>query len=529
MDSEVLYHGPCDRCGSRNNRAYYDDGHSYCFTPGCGYRSEEVEKPMNMIQGEAKALPSRGLTKDTCRRWKYEVATFHDTKGVRHTVQVANYLDNEGDLVAQKLRYPNKSFTILGDAKQMSLYGKWRCQGSGRRLIITEGELDALSVSQVLLHKWPVVSLPNGASSAKKAILKELTWLSQFEEIVLCFDQDEAGRDAIKEVVGLFPPGKVSIVTLPLKDPNEMIQADRKEELIQALWGAKPYRPDGIVTVADVMDAALKEPEWGLPWFIEELNFTTYGRRYGECVALGAGTGVGKTTFIMQQISADLEAGHQVAIFAFEQIPAETVKRVAGIMDGKAYHIPSEENNHDQLQKTLKKIQEGPTLHLYDHFGACDWEVVKERIRYLAHAEGVKLFYIDHITALAAEEDDERKAIERMMAELGRLVKELDIWILAVSHLSTPEGKPHEEGGRVMIRHFKGSRAIGYWMHFIFGIERAQQADDEEEREASTFRVLKDRYTGRATGQTIDLGYSHETGRFVTGAVFTAEEKDECF
>jgi len=47
----------------------------------------------------------------------------------------------------------------------------------------------------------------------------------------------------------------------------------------------------------------------------------------------------------------------------------------------------------------------------------------------------------------------------------------------------------------------------------MFGLERNQQADDEIERQTTTFRILKDRYTGKATGNTLRLGYDHETGR----------------
>jgi len=57
-------------------------------------------------------------------------------------------------------------------------------------------------------------------------------------------------------------------------------------------------------------------------------------------------------------------------------------------------------------------------------------------------------------------------------------------------------------------------------------LERTQQADDPEERQSTTFRVLKDRYTGRSAGKTIDLGYDSETGRlYVKGnpAPFTNE------
>lgn len=181
------------------------------------------------------------------------------------------------------------------------------------------------------------------------------------------------------------------------------------------------------------------------------------------------------------------------------------------MLDGKPYHTPG--TDRTGLRETLESIT---NLYMYDSFGSTEWEVIKERIRYLAHAHDVRIFYLDHLTALAAHSDDERKALESIMADIGGLVKELNIWLLFVSHLSTPDGKPHEEGGRVMARHFKGSRSIAFWSHFMLGIERAQQADSEDERSMSTLRVLKDRYTGKATGQTIDLTYSHETGKFET-------------
>jgi hypothetical protein len=136
-------------------------------------------------------------------------------------------------------------------------------------------------------------------------------------------------------------------------------------------------------------------------------------------------------------------------------------RRVAGQMVARTFHIPDGSWTHDELKAALNQII-GATnqLHLYDHFGACEWGVVKERIRYLAHARGVRLFYFDHVTALAAAFDEERTGLEKMMPELGRLMKELDCWMLFVSHLATPEGKSQEEGGRVMAKHFKGSRAI---------------------------------------------------------------------
>jgi len=149
---------------------------------------------------------------------------------------------------------------------------------------------------------------------------------------------------------------------------------------------------------------------------------------------------------------------------------------------------------------------------MYDNFGSCEWDVIEAKIRYLHHAEGIRLFYIDHLTALA-DPSNERESLEQAMKYIATLAKALGVIIHLISHLSTPEGKPHEEGGRVMIRHFKGSRAIGFWSHFMFGLERNQQDDDEERRRTTTFRCLKDRYTGRSTGETFCFQYDQDTSR----------------
>lgn len=459
--------------------------------------------------GKSSALTKRKLTAESCRRFNYTSSKFNG-----EAVQVANYCDPvTGEIVAQKVRWPNKDFKFLGEPKRVGLYGQHLWRDGGKRIIITEGEIDAITTSQALGHKWPVVSVPNGAAGAHKDIAKQLEWLNKFETVVLCFDNDEPGREATTKAAALFPPGRVAITHLPLKDPSDMLQAGRQADLVQCLWEAKAYRPDGILTIQDVRERVLTAPTWGSPWFLPSLTQLTYGRRLGEAVALGAGTGVGKSDFIAQQMAFDLtELKLPVGAFMLEQGPEETVKRVAGKVAAKRFHIPDAGWTQEELVTALDKLDASGRLFLYDHFGATDWDVIRERIRFLHHSEGVNHFYLDHLTALAAAEEDERVALEKIMAEISGLTKELNIWLLFVSHLATPEGKPHEEGGRVMIRHFKGSRAIGFWSHFMFGMERNQQTEDEVERQQTTFRVLKDRLGGQATGKTISLGYDVSTG-----------------
>jgi twinkle protein len=515
--STCLSHEPCPECGSKDNLGRYSDGHGYCF--GCGYyeagegeaqpntRRQQLSSDL-IDQGETKAIPARHLKEGTCALWGYSVGEFAGQK-----VQIANYR-RDGVVVFQKVRFANKDFLARGDIKEAGLYGQHLWRNGGRKVVITEGEIDALSVSQQQDNKWPVVSVPNGAKGAKKAISRELEWLEQFDEVVLMFDNDDEGTAAAQECAGLFRPGKCKIARTPLKDANAMLLAGRGSEIIDAIWGAKSWRPDGVKTIADVREAVLSAPVQGFPWWSEKLTKLTYGRRLGECYAFGAGTGVGKTDWLTEQIMFDLtRLNEPVAVFMLEQRPQETVKRVAGKLASKRFHVPDGSWSQEDLVEYLDKLDASGKLFLYDSFGATEWEIIQNTIRFLAHSEGVRLFYLDHLTALAAAEDDERRALERIMAEMGGLVNELGIIIHFVSHLATPDGKPHEEGGRVMIRHFRGSRAIGYWSVFMFGLERNQQEENKDLRRVTTFRVLKDRFTGAALGETIFLGYDPDRGR----------------
>lgn len=512
-------HEHCPKCGSSNNLARWEDGHASCFTPDCGYyekadgyTSAPTPKTLSFTPavGDVRFLEARKINEETCQKFNYQVGTF-----AGKPCQIGNYYTREGELVAQKIRFADKTFTINGKGgSDMPLFGMHLWRDGGKMIVITEGEIDALSVSQVQGNKWPVVSVPNGAQSAKKALAHHLEWLEKFETVVLMFDNDEHGKKAAEECAPLFTPGRCKIATLPRKDANEHLKVGEVSAILDAMWGAKEYRPDGIVTLDDLRAELAKPVEYGRPWAYETLTRETYGRRDGEIYFLGAGTGVGKTDFLTEQIAFDLtNLGVNVGVIFLEQQPVDTLRRIAGKVAGKRFHVPDAGWTQEELQDALRKMEKGGRLYLYNHFGAAEWDLIKSRIRFLVVSQGCKHIYLDHLTALAAAADDERTELERIMSELGGLTQELKFILHGVSHLATPEGKPHEEGGRVMIRHFKGSRTIGFWSHFMFGMERNQQAEDENERQTTTFRILKDRYTGQATGKTFALGYDAERGR----------------
>jgi twinkle protein len=529
-ESTLIRKGPCDECGSSDANALYSDGHSHCFSCGHFERGdgETLQRGRKTVadnldfyaRSDVSGLRARGISEDTCRVFGVRVGALGDQQ-----VHMYPYF-RDNQVVAVKTRDSNKEFKFLGDPKHPPMFGQ-NLWSKGKKLVVCEGELDCLSVSMLQGNKWPVVSVPNGAKSAKKDIARQMEFFQQFEEIILMFDMDEPGQSAAKEVAEMFPPGKAKIASLPLKDPNECLKEGRGADVIQAIWNAKAFRPDGIVSISEVVDSAAEDIPDGAPWWDPRLTALTYGRREGECFAFGAGTGIGKTDWFTQGIAFDLlKLNLNVGVIYLEQPVKETARRIAGKAVGKVLHVPRKATAEER-RAALEVINEGDRLHFYNSFGAADWEVVKAKIRYMVHALGCKSIYLDHLTALAANEEDERRGLDVIMAELAALALELKIYLHFISHLTRPkDGPTHEEGGRVKQAQFRGSNAIGMWSHFMFGLERNTQGEDEESR-ITTFRVIKDRNTGQATGKTLPLGYDITTGLLYDTEAFAPESTAE--
>ena len=109
---------------------------------------------------------------------------------------------------------------------------------------------------------------------------KQLEWLSSWEEVVVMFDEDDAGRAAAESVAHILPAGKSKIARLSMKDPNEMLLAKKGDEVIRAFWDAKVWRPDDIVDGTDLYKR-LTPPKANdnIPYPYQGLNNLTHGLR----------------------------------------------------------------------------------------------------------------------------------------------------------------------------------------------------------------------------------------------------------
>lgn len=525
-------------CGSSDGLAVYEkeDGviDGYCWA--CDkyvanpYEEEgEQEEIMtdkagveDILDYPTSNLTDRGISLQTADHFGVKVELSQET-GEPITHFYPYY--KRGELTGWKKRVvEGKKFAAIGDIKQVELFGQHLCGPKGIMLVITEGECDAMAAYEMFKAKgknYRVCSLPTGANV--KAVKQHLEWIESFENVIVCFDQDDPGKKAAQDVADLLSPGRAKIMEFSEKDPNDMLRAGKGEEFFKSLFNAQEHRPDGIATVDDLYEEAIKPVEWGLPWPWEELTKYTYGRRRKELYGFGAGTGCGKTEGFKEIIQHVVESDNlPVGLFFLEEPPATTLKIIAGKMANKRFHVPDAGWTEDELKTQVSKLRD--KVYLYNHFGQKDWETLKSKIRFMVVSLGIKDIFLDHLTALVADATDVNGALSHIMEDMASMTQELDFTLYYISHLATPQGASHEEGGRVTVSQFRGSRTIGFWSHYLFGYERNQQADDETERNTTTFRVLKDRYTGLATGHTFRLFYDHETGRMLERQEFTEDE-----
>ena len=459
-----------------------------------------------MIEVEYVALPKRGISEETCRRFKYGVGVNRDGD----PVQVANYKG------VQKIRGADKSFAWLGSPPG-TLFGQemWRPQ---KRLVITEGEIDALSYAEATDCKWPVVSVPNGAQGAARTIADQIEWVSGFDEVIFLFDQDEAGQLAAKECAALLTPGKAMIGTLPRKDANEVLLELGAGELYKAPFTARPFRPDGIVEGVDLIERVLTPPEQGLAYPWPGLDSYLHGQRRGEMVTWVAGTGVGKSQ-VLREVAHHLWTTHgeRVGVIALEEATQNSALSQVSLHLNQPLHVPEVRStvSDEKLAAAAEEIL--PGFAFYDHWGSVEGDTLLPKIRYMAHAMGIRWIVLDHLSIMVsgmAAEGDERKRLDQLTTQIRSLCSELDIGLHIISHLRKASGTPHEEGGAISLQDIRGSGAPAQLSDAVVGLERNQQAETAELRNLTRVRVLKNRLTGE-TGEATCLAYNNNSGRLV--------------
>lgn len=526
-------------------------------------KAHSVETLEDVLKYPVIEILDRQITKKTAEHFGIRTA-LSETDG---KTPVAHYFPyyfdgkvsgfKKRDLTVPK--YSDDHFSVVGfQGSKCDLFGMQAGNKTGgKKIWITEGEYDAAMLWQVLKEKYPngnptVLSISNGTANAVKNIgqKQNQTFISKFEEAIICFDADRAttdervkdkiikGKDALGLVYGLMP--HIKYVDLPDDlDVCDMVENGNSEQLYWLAMKPKGYVPDGFVKYDVFKEKAKELPVLGKPWPWPTMTKLSLGRRLGEGHYFGAGVKIGKSEFVNQLTEHIVsKENKKVAIFKFEEEPEITCKKIAGKMYHKDFTNPEkvmfiQDDGSIQdvygttivdgtgmfTQALLSEAVDsvGDNIIYYNNYGACSWDIVKGAIRHAVLVEGVEDVVIDPISRMVQglTASEANTALEKFSDEISKMSKDLGFTYYCFCHLKSPEsGVSHERGGKVLSHQFTGSRAMMRSTYYMWGIERNKDPDlAPKERSTSTIVLLEDRKYGRSG--YFKVFYNTKTGDYL--------------
>ena len=564
--SKLLRKEQCPQCldSGRDNLAVYSDG-AHCFACQYSTKDAKAEVPMpkvdyhRLLTGNYAPLPLRKLTKETCERMGIKLGTYSGKLGQTpvHDYPVAIFeMVERGNVLFQRVRDISDSsmITQLGQTKKNLLFGMHAfAPNPNFPITITEGEFDAAAVYQAT--GYAAVSIINGAGNAAKAIAENLEWLQGWKHVILAFDNDTVGQQAVEACLPLFSSDLVAVAKFPLKDANDMLVAGRGEEIKKLLWQAEIIKPLGVVTIDDLMEEVMSQPAYGAPYPWESMTEMTYGIMPGEVTVLAAAEGIGKTEYLKEIVFQCVSNEEKVGMFSLEQAPPSTILRLVGAKLKKRLHIPGEPWSEDLKTKIKEEAMKlKPYIHLYETRKAKhDITDIVGHIKYMNRCHKIKTFIIDNLTALCSSSIVDGKHMRDseyvgyVMNKLFSLSRELSISIFLVSHLATDKiglsayvstspkktdeylsrsaedmdqyinkpGMNWESGRMPRAENLFGSGTVRKLADNIFVLARNTTSMDDVEQRVLRVKCLKLRVDSSRVGREVKLIYDYDTGRLL--------------
>lgn len=523
----------CPTCNKKNLCHYLTENgfpRATCKTAGCTQDGLEPlpqkvgvpVKDTSFVQNiEFKSIDYlyRGISPETCDLLGIQVAVFNDQMVYRY-----KHKDLDGTA-----KYKIRWYTVEGEKKKFTwedgqaedMFALHLCTDFTKPLYITEGNEDTASLWEIGKQACSVLSSGNEVNNVNSS----LEYLNKFPEIILCIDNDKAGKIVTKNILKLLQHKLVKVVDFsPFKDANECLLAGSNVFTLQmCIDGAKEITPSGMVQGNQLDFNKLKHQTIKaipLPW--PKLQEAMQGLEYGCLYLFLAGTSTGKST-VLRELAYyyyNTIPYLKIANFFFEE--NEQVTPLAYL----ALHLNTplgelrrsiDDLNEVRYQTAVKEVLDNDRLMFINRDFSKNIDNLLKNIEYLVSVKGYNLIIIDHISYIigrtGTSKNGERIDIDNFIYKLQDIGQRLGCIILAVSHVNESDSKTRwDQGQAPNIYSGRGSRALAQVPDGIIGL--ARNIENEYSKSVLSLYNLKNRWFGQ-TGKVDELIYVDKTGRLI--------------
>lgn len=286
------------------------------------------------------------------------------------------------------------------------LFGWHALSQTSREIVITEGEIDALSLAA---YGYPAVSLPFGGGKGGKQnwIENEFDYLEAFEKIYLATDMDKPGEEAALEIAHRLGRHRCYRVQLPYKDANDCLKAGLDGATLATVFSqAKTFAPEGLRFASDYKDKVIalfwpsSEEHIGYTVPYPKLNGKLYFRP-AELTLWSGASGAGKSQLLSDCIPHWIMQKSRLCLASLEMKGEQSLRRL--IKQASGLNQPT----HDMIDQILHFLDDG--LILYEHVGKSSIDALLDVFDYCRAKYGCDQFIIDSLMRLGIASDDYTK------------------------------------------------------------------------------------------------------------------------
>ena len=382
-------------------------------------------------------------------------------------------------------------------------------------LLITEGEFDCLSAIESGFKN--AVSIPSGVNSTNEWITSNWTFIEQFEEVIIWFDNDEAGIKGAREVFNRLPNASVKIVRCEIaNDINELLHKYGKMAILKQIEKATTPTLEGVATLDMIEDFDVHEAET-LKTGIDYIDDKLIGMVFGSLNVLSGKNGSGKSTILNQiYIAEAINQGYKTFLFSGELIGGNVKYWLLQTLANEEQFAEYTAKDGHKYKKVTMQGKEKIIQDMKDRFFLYDnddyrIEAIIEKMTILAKRYGVRVFVIDNLMTVESSLKDKYEAETDIVKKLKNFAKKYNALVHLVAH---PRKSMNDEIEKDDVA---GSANITNLADYVTTISRAK---DEEVEYDAILKILKNRHTGVNVGKK--LMFSIERKRF-----FSAETEKE--